>query len=182
MIGLPDAEQLELSDDVWERACIAAQERRVDDADLLTAQRMLAQAGRWDGVYVLSVMAGLETSVLIDADEKIFIDWGTAGQVTLQPPVGGRIPFKLWVHTHPRFASYWSITDTTSLSLGTGILESAMVLGQPGPKHSSNRSLIEVDDDSTLSSQGPLSQWTDEEPVPWTEWYGLNIINVEVDE
>ena len=180
MIGLPDAEELELQDEMWERACIAAQERRVDDEDLLTAQRMLAQAGRWDGVYVLSVIAGLETSVLIDADEKIFIDWGTAGQVTLQPPVGGRIPFKLWVHTHPRFASYWSITDTTSLSLGTGILESAMVLGQPGPKHSSNRSLIEVDDDSMLSEHGPLSQWTDEKPVPWTEWYGLNDIEVEV--
>lgn len=180
MIGLPDAEELELQDEMWERACIAAQERRVDDEDLLTAQRMLAQAGRWDGVYVLSVMAGLETSVLIDADEKIFIDWGTAGQVTLQPPVGGRIPFKLWVHTHPRFASYWSITDTNSLSLGTGILESAMVLGQPGPKHSSNRSLIEVDDGSMLSEHGPLSQWTDEEPVPWTEWYGLNDIDVEV--
>ena len=180
MIGLPDAEELELQDEMWERACIAAQERRVDDEDLLTAQRMLAQAGRWDGVYVLSVMAGLETSVLIDADEKIFIDWGTAGQVTLQPPVGGRIPFKLWVHTPPRFASYWSITDTNSLSLGTGILESAMVLGQPGPKHSSNRSLIEVDDDSMLSEHGPLSQWTDEEPVPWTEWYGLNDIDVEV--
>ena len=102
MIGLPDAEELELQDEMWERACIAAQERRVDDEDLLTAQRMLAQAGRWDGVYVLSVMAGLETSVLIDADEKIFIDWGTAGQVTLQPPVGGRIPFKLWAvsYTH----------------------------------------------------------------------------------
>ena len=55
-----------------------------------------------------------------------------------------------------------------------------MVLGQPGPKHSSNRSLIEVDDDSMLGNQGPLSQWTDEEPVPWTEWYGLNNINVEV--
>ena len=180
MIGLPDAGELELQDEMWERACIAAQERRVDDENLLTAQRMLARAGRWDGVYVLSVMAGLETSVLIDADEKIFIDWGTAGQVTLQPPVGGRIPFKLWVHTHPRFASYWSSTDTNSLSLGTGILESAMVLGQPGPKHSSNRSLIEVDDDSMLSEQGPLSQWTDEAPVPWTEWYGLNDIDVEV--
>ena len=180
MIGLPDAEELELQDDVWERACIAAQERRVDDEDLLLAQRMLAQVGRWDGVYVLSVMAGLETSVLIDADEKIFIDWGTAGQVTLQPPVGGRIPFKLWVHTHPRFASYWSSTDTNSLSLGTGILESAMVLGQPGPKHSSNRSLVEVNDGSMLSEQGPLSQWTDEDPVPWTEWYGLNNIEVEV--
>ena len=180
MISLPDAEELELQDEVWERACTAAQERRVNDEDLLSAQRMLAQAGRWDGVYVLSVMAGLETSVLIDADEKIFIDWGTAGQVTLQPPVGGRIPFKLWVHTHPRFASYWSSTDTTSLSLGTGILESAMVLGQPGPKHSSNRSLVEVNDGSMLSEQGPLSQWTDEDPVPWTEWYGLNNIEVEV--
>ncbi len=180
MIGLPDAAELELQDGMWGRACIAAQERRVDDEDLLTVQRMLAQAGRWDGVYVLSVMAGLETSVLIDADEKIFIDWGTAGQVTLQPPVGGRIPFKLWVHTHPRFASYWSSTDTNSLSLGAGILESAMVLGQPGPKHSSNRSLIEAEEDAMLSDRGPLSQWTDEEPVPWTEWYGLNNINVEV--
>lgn len=180
MIGLPDAEELELQDEMWERACIAAQERRVDDEDLLTAQRMLAQAGRWDGVYVLSVMAGLETSVLIDADEKIFIDWGTAGQVTLQPPVGGRIPFKLWVHTHPRFASYWSITDTTSLSLGTGILESAMVLGQPGPKHSSNRSLVEVNTTATLAEDGPLHHWTDEEPVPWSDWYTLNDINTEV--
>lgn len=180
MIALPDAAELELQDEMWGRACIAAQERRVDDEDLLTVQRMLAQAGRWDGVYVLSVMAGLETSVLIDADEKIFIDWGTAGQVTLQPPVGGRIPFKLWVHTHPRFASYWSSTDTNSLSLGAGILESAMVLGQPGPKHSSNRSLIEAEEDAMLSDRGPLSQWTDEEPVPWTEWYGLNNINVEV--
>ena len=55
-----------------------------------------------------------------------------------------------------------------------------MVLGQPGPKHSSNRSLIEAEEDAMLSDRGPLSQWTDEEPVPWTEWYGLNNINVEV--
>ena len=96
---LPDAEQLKLDDAMWERACLAAQDHRVGDKDLLNAQRVLAKAGRWDGVYVLSVIAGLETSVLIDADEKIFIDWGTAGQVTLQPPVGGRLPFKLWVHT-----------------------------------------------------------------------------------
>ena len=104
MIGLPDAEQLELSDDVWERACMAAQERRVDDEDLLTAQRMLAQAGRWDGVYVLSVMAGLETSVLIDADEKIFIDWGTRSS---HPNL--RAGFCSNSGLHPRFASYWSI-------------------------------------------------------------------------
>ena len=89
MIGLPDAEQLALDQTTWELACVAAQERRVDDEALITAQRILSEAGRWDGVYILSVMAGLETSVLIDADDKVFIDWGTAGQVTLQPPVGG---------------------------------------------------------------------------------------------
>ena len=56
-----------------------------------------------------------------------------------------------------------------------------MVLGQPGPKHSSNRSLVEVGDDSMLSEQGPLSQWTDEEPVPWSDWYAENNIEVEVE-
>ena len=100
--------------------------------------------------------------------------------MTLQPPVGGRLPFKLWVHTHPRFAAYWSGTDTNSLSLGARILESAMVLGQPGPKHSSNRSLVEVKTTATLAEDGPLNHWTDEEPVPWSEWYTLNDINTEV--
>ena len=182
MIGLPDAANLALDDETWEQACLAAEERWVDDEHLLNAQRVLAQAGRWDGVYVLSVIAGLETSVLIDADDKVFIDWGTAGQVTLQPPVGGRLPFKLWVHTHPRFAAYWSGTDVNSLSLGARILESAMVLGQPGPKHSSNRSLVEVDAAATLADDGPLHHWTDEEPVPWSEWYTRNNINAEVAE
>lgn len=179
MNGLPDAEDVPLSDDAWERACLAARERRVDDEHLLHAQRLLAQSSRWDGVYILSVMAGLETSVLIDADDKVFIDWGTAGQVTLQPPVGGRLPFKLWVHTHPRFASYWSSTDTNSLALGTSILESAMVLGQPGPKHSSNRSMVEVNQTAFIRDDGPLNQWTEEAPVPWPDWYANNNIRLE---
>ena len=182
MIGLPDTADLALSDETWQRACLAAEEKRVDDGDLLEAQRLLSEAGRWDGVYILSVMAGLETSVLIDAENKIFIDWGTAGQVTLQPPVGGRSPFKLWVHTHPRFASYWSSTDKTSLSLGTLILESAMVLGQPGPKHSSNRSLIEVNESTFIGEDGPLNQWSEEAPVPWSEWYASNNISMEEQE
>ena len=179
MIQLPDAQELSLDDETWARACRAASERRVDDVDLLAAQTTLSEAGRWDGVYVLSVMAGLETSVLIDADDRVFIDWGTAGQVTLQPPVGGRLPFKLWVHTHPRFAAYWSSTDTNSLSLGARILESAMVLGQPGPKHSNNRSMVAVEDTSMLGDAGPLSHWTEEEPVPWGEWYVQNNIATE---
>ena len=179
MNGLPDAEDLPMSDEGWEMACQAAAERRVDDVHLLQTQRQLAQAGRWDGVYILSVMAGLETSVLVDADDQVFIDWGTAGQVTLQPPVGGRLPFKLWVHTHPRFAAYWSSTDTNSLALGSGILQTAMVLGQPGPKHSSNRSMVEVNHSEFIREQGPLSQWTEEAPVPWTDWYANNNIRLE---
>lgn len=182
MNGLPDAEDLPVSDDMWEVACLAAQERRCEDPVLLETQRLLSSAGRWDGVYILSVVAGLETSVLVDAEDKVFIDWGTAGQVTLQPPVGGRLPFKLWVHTHPRFASYWSITDTNSLSLGAGILETAMVLGQPGPKFSANRSLTDVKHGAFLRDEGPLGQWTDEEPVPWDEWYMNNGIQLEGNE
>ena len=56
--------------------------------------------GEWDVVYALSVLAGLETSVLIDAEDVISIDWGTSGHVQLSPPVGCKAPFKLWVHTH----------------------------------------------------------------------------------
>jgi hypothetical protein len=179
MMGLPDAQDLPIDDEAWERACIAASEKRVDDVDLLEVQTVLAQARRWDGVYILSVMAALETSVLIDADDKVFIDWGTAGQVTLQPPVGGRFPFKLWVHTHPRFASYWSSTDTNSLALGAGILETAMVLGQPGPKHSSNRTFVEVENTTMIRDNGPLNCWTEEAPLAWPDWYISNNIAVE---
>ena len=31
MIGLPDADNLALDDETWERACLAAEERWVDD-------------------------------------------------------------------------------------------------------------------------------------------------------
>jgi len=179
MMVLPDAQELPIEDETWALACLAASEKRVDDPALLAVQTALAQARRWDGVYILSVMAALETSVLIDADDKVFIDWGTAGQVTLQPPVGGRLPFKLWVHTHPRFASYWSNTDTNSLALGAGILESAMVLGQPGPKHSSNRTFVEVESTGMIRESGPLNQWTEEAPVPWPDWYVNNNIDLE---
>ena len=40
--------------------------------------------------------------------------------------------------------------------------------------------MVEVDNKSMLSEGGPLSQWTNEEPVPWTEWYALNNIETEV--
>ena len=179
MIGLPEMESLAFDVDVWTAACLAAAQGQVDDASLLLVQKACAEEARWDGVYILSVLAGVETSVLIDADDKVFIDWGTAGQVTLQPPIGGRSPFKVWVHTHPRFASYWSVTDKNSLSLGATILEKAIVLGEPGPKFSTNSSYSEMEG-PFINDQGPLAQWTEEEPVDWNVWYDNNNIKIEV--
>jgi hypothetical protein len=180
MVEIPEFEKTGLDEQTWDEACLAASSREVDHPDLLRAQETLAACGRWDGVYILSVLAGLETSVLIDADRQIFIDWGTAGQVQLQPPVGAKSPFKLWVHTHPDFAAYWSSTDTNSLSLGTGILETAMVLGEPGPKFSSNSTFDEGLSEPFIAKDGPLSNWTNEEPTPWYSWYANNNIVAEV--
>ena len=42
-----------------------------------------------------------EVSVLFDADGRIWVDIGTVGHVSLEPPLGATIPFRLWVHTHP---------------------------------------------------------------------------------
>ena len=151
---LPQMADLPFGEPAWRSACEAALEQRVDDPVLRDVQRACSEAGRWDGVYLLSVLARLETSVLIDAQDRIFLDWGTAGEVTLQPPVGARAPFKLWVHTHPRFASYWSATDTHSLALGATVVERAMVLGQSGPKTSRNFNpiLIVKRDDCVVKS------------------------------
>ena len=180
MVEIPEFSNTGLDEATWDEACLAASSREVDNLQLLKAQETLAAHGRWDGVYILSVLAGLETSVLIDADDKIFIDWGTAGQVRLQPPIGAKSPFKLWVHTHPDFAAYWSITDTNSLSLGTTILESAIVLGEPGPKFSSNSTFDKTLSAPFIATDGPLASWTNEEPTPWHSWYANNNIAVEV--
>jgi len=66
--------------------------------------------------------------------------------------------------------------------LGAGILESAMVLGQPGPKHSSNRTFVEVESTGMIRESGPLNQWTEEAPVPWPDWYVNNNIALEEDQ
>ena len=177
---LPQMADLPFGEPVWRSACEAAVEQRVDDPVLRDVQRACSEAGRWDGVYLLSVLACLETSVLIDAQDRIFLDWGTAGEVTLQPPVGAQAPFKLWVHTHPRFASYWSATDTHSLALGATVVERAMVLGQPGPKAARNARFVEVEEGPRLAQHGPLGEWTEETPVPWDDWYVQHGLLTEV--
>ena len=181
MILIPALDQLGINEDTWTHVADLAQQRRVSDTELLEVQHNAASNGRWDVIYALSVLAGLETSVLIDADDVISIDWGTSGHVQLSPPVGCTAPFKLWVHTHPGFSAYWSGTDTRSLSFSTGIIEKAMVLGSPGIKTTRNATMLTLESEiDRISPSGPLHQWSDEVVLNWEDWYANEIQVPEV--
>ena len=118
---------------------------------------------RWEEIYRISSALHREVSILIDADDSIWIDWGDQSEVTLSPPYGAKIPFKLWVHTHPNMLAYWSVTDQTSLQIASNILETAYVLGGNG--------LL-----STSSNCSPSSEtirglpWSKEVVSPWIEF------------
>ncbi|MEC7111415.1 MAG: hypothetical protein VXX03_04685, partial [Candidatus Thermoplasmatota archaeon] len=124
--------------EAWAAAMNAAWDGDVDTPEVLEVQQAAASAGAWNAVYVLSAVAGLETSVLIDAEGTVFIDWGSPGLVPLRAHVGAMAPFQVWVHTHPRFDAYWSGTDRQSLANGTGVLREALVLGYDGVNRARN--------------------------------------------
>ena len=75
MIFIPNLEQLDITQEVWDHVTEMAKQRQIDDEVLLDVQHRASQLRRWDVVYAISYLAGLETSVLIDAEEVISIDW-----------------------------------------------------------------------------------------------------------
>ncbi len=123
-----------------------------------------AQKENWLSIFLISQRVSREVSILIDADNRIWVDWGTKGEVHLHPPAGSRLPYKLWVHTHPRGRAYWSETDKNSLAVASTILEKALVLGIDGVLFTSitNDELI-----PRISDSGPLTHWSDEEIRSW---------------
>jgi hypothetical protein len=160
-----------IKDEEWLHAMQQAMYKNVEDEILLDIQKRSVEHDRWDIVYLLSYLAGLETSVLLDAENKIFIDWGLPGSVHLKQPIGAKIPFKLWVHTHPRMDTYWSRTDKDSLAFSTLLLQKASVLGRQGIKTSRNSTLVEIDECPSISDAEPLQFWTDEAIEDWETWY-----------
>ncbi len=168
MIPVMNLESIGVTYEQWMRACNQAEAQAVESDDVLDVQRNAAEHERWDLVYNLSLIAGLETSVLIDANGQIQIDWGSPGRVPLRPPVGMMAPFRVWVHTHPGFHAYWSGTDKNSLAIAQGILSSALVLGAPGIKRSRN---LGPDKGHSIGLEGPLQHWTEEDITPWDRWY-----------
>ena len=101
-----------------------------------------------------------EVSVLIDAEGKYYVDIGTSGEVKMSPPIGAKVPFKLWLHTHPQDA-YWSSTDRDTIASYTSLLERAAVLGHDHYK----QTVFSDSPESPLEGDGPLSSWTSESTV-----------------
>jgi hypothetical protein len=121
----------------------------------------------WYMVYLISKLVSREVSILIDSNDKIWVDWGTIGRVKLSPPIGSTLPFKLWVHTHPSNTAYWSITDRNSLEIAKGILEKALVLGENGLLSS----VVQPITSTTVDNINPNLRWTEEEVTNWFDYY-----------
>ena len=116
----------------------------------------------WQSLWNLADSLKREVSVLFDEQGLIWVDIGSTGRVALSPPNGSRIPFRLWIHTHP-WDAYWSITDKETLSIATGILEKALVLGHDHLVRTVHHEGESTEaSESRLATGGPLMHWTAE--------------------
>lgn len=134
---------------------------------ILQSLAYYAVEGDWQGVWILADAMKREISLLFDSQGLIWVDVGTPGMVRLSPPMGSRLPLRLWVHSHPVDA-YWSGTDRRTLATVSGILEEAFVLGHDHMV----RAICKEDpssesSDRRLALEGPLHQWTDEDAVTY---------------
>ena len=138
----------------------------------------MAQKSNWHMIYLLSKSVSREVSILVDSKDNHFVDWGTIGSVKLSPPIGAVLPFKLWVHTHPSNAAYWSITDQNTLEIAKGILDKALVLGEDGILST----ILQPIGSSTDDTVNPNLQWTEEEVIGWLEYNSDNLDSDFVEE
>ena len=138
----------------------------------------MAQKSNWHMIYLLSKSVSREVSILVDSKDNHFVDWGTIGSVKLSPPIGAVLPFKLWVHTHPSNAAYWSITDRNTLEIAKGILDKALVLGEDGLLSTIPQPIGSSTDDTVNSNL----QWTEEEVIGWLEYNSDNLDSDFVEE
>jgi hypothetical protein len=116
----------------------------------------------WQSLWNLADSLKREVSVLFDEQGLIWVDIGSSGRVAMSPPTGSRIPFQLWIHTHP-WDAYWSMTDKETLGIASGILEKALVLGHDHLVRAVHHEAESPDaSDSRLATNGPLMHWTAE--------------------
>ena len=71
-----------------------------------------------------------EIQVVIDANDNLYMDFGTPGYVDFDTvPVGMILPVKCWIHTHPFGAAYFSGTDWRTIRNWQLVMEEAIVIG-----------------------------------------------------
>ena len=121
----------------------------------------------WESLWTIADSLKREVSVLFDNQGLIWVDIGTPGMVRLSPPIGSQIPFQLWIHTHP-WDAYWSITDKTTLSRASGVLNRALVLGHAHLVQTVyHETVSESSQSEWISIEGVLSNWTAEAAVSY---------------
>jgi len=123
----------------------------------------LVEDGKLQQVWAIGDRLGREISILVDSEDKMFVDVGESGEVRMAPPEGAVAPFQQWIHTHP-IDPYWSNTDRDTLACFAGILTEATVLGE-------SQYLVTRYCEGTTSSlgSGPLSNWSSETTLPYSK-------------
>ena len=148
----------------WAKIESAIISNYLDSEELLQSLAFLATNGLWRKLWHVADLLSREVSILFDSEDHAWVDIGTSGMVRLNPPVGAKIAFNLWIHTHP-YDAYWAATDQDTLSAYSPILQEALVLGHDHLKKT-------VKNDGTkppLGSLGPLKSWTSEPIVRYDE-------------
>ncbi len=162
--GLP---RLHPTEDI--EAAILSGDLRADA--LLQSFAYYAVEGHWLSVWNLADRLKREVSILFDAQDWVWVDIGTIGMVRLSPPLGSRLPLRLWVHTHP-WNAYWSITDRRTLATVSGVLDKALVLGHDHLVRTVYDECVNpewAEMDSRLATDGPLMSWTDEAAMSYAD-------------
>ena len=130
----------------------------IEDIRIKKTLAFFAEKEEWGSLWSLADVLQREVSVLFDNEENIWVDIGTRGEVRMSPPKGAKIPFKMWIHTHP-YDAYWSITDLETLACFSSIMEIALVLGHD---HYKLARKITSDEQKSLGEVGPLRLWANE--------------------
>ena len=138
-----------------------------DSGFIMEHAAALVKSQMWPQLWELGHKMNREISILVDAEDKMYVDIGTSGHVEMSNPLDAKIPFKSWVHTHPEDA-YWSSTDLSTLANQTGILMEAMVLGKDHCVRAVNLSGLN-NPASGLGQTAPLLNWTSEPAVYYSD-------------
>ena len=144
----------------WQKVVHAIESSDLDSIELLETIAFLATHETWREVWEIADLLSREVSILFDSENRVWVDIGTAGMVRPEPPIGSRLPLRLWVHTHP-YNAYWSPTDLDTLAIYSTILQEALVLGHDHLK----RTVTNDGSEPSLGNNGPLRYWTSEDTV-----------------